>query len=363
VAALVVSGLVLALVAGGRPAATAQEPDLVYVALGDSFTSGPLVLPHDSSRVPEDCGQSIFNYPHLVAASLGVTELRDVSCGSAQIRHFYEPQTGLPLGGVNDPQLDVLTPDVDIVTVGISGNDVGFVSLALGCIRLVGPPVEEPCRPDDLADDPIPARTAAAAIDLAAALQDIQERAPDAAVYVVSYPASLPDTGVACWPYVPILPEDMPYLLQRYQEMNAMLEQVAAANGATYIDIYTPSIGHDACQLPGIAWVNGFVVVPPSYPAHPNQLGLAASARVVASTIAADLVGAPSDPPDAAPVLPATPVAPAAPAVDRSPPTAASVDRTGALPATGGASRPALAVALLLGAAAVARLRRAGGTP
>ena len=69
----------------------------------------------------------------------------------------------------------------------------------------------------------------------------------------------------------------MPYLVAKFKEMNAMLAEQAAANDATYIDIYTPSIGHDACQLPLVAWVNGLVLVPPSFPAHPNQLGLAAS--------------------------------------------------------------------------------------
>ena len=97
--------------------------------------------------------------------------------------------------------------------------------------------------------------------------------------------------GVACWPYVPIVQVDMTYLVAKFKEMNAMLAEQAAANDATYIDIYTPSIGHDACQIPGIAWVNGMVLVPPSYPAHPNQLGLDNSA-VVATAVIRDRLAA-----------------------------------------------------------------------
>jgi hypothetical protein len=67
--------------------------------------------------------------------------------------------------------------------------------------------------------------------------------------------------------------------------MNAMLADAAAAHDATYVDIYTPSIGHDACQLPTQAWLNAAVLVPPSFPAHPNQLGEIESARVVTATI------------------------------------------------------------------------------
>jgi hypothetical protein len=97
------AGVAVAVVLTPPGAAGAADP-VVYVALGDSFTSGPLVLPHDTTHVPQDCGQSARNYPHLVALQLGVDALREVSCGSAEIDHLAEPQDGLPLGGVNRPQ-------------------------------------------------------------------------------------------------------------------------------------------------------------------------------------------------------------------------------------------------------------------
>jgi lysophospholipase L1-like esterase len=267
------------------PGQGVAEDPLVYVALGDSYTSGPLV-PNPVGE-PVDCGRSDHNYPHLVAAALAVDVFRDVSCGSATIDDFTSPQTGLPLGGTNPPQFDALSADVDVVTVGISGNDVGFVGAALDCVRFVGPPVEQPCTPDYTGDghDELAERIAATAPELAAALRRIHRLAPNAAVFVISYPTALPDDGVACWPYLPILPADMPYLVAKYKQMNAMLARVAARNGATYVDIYTSSIGHDACQLPGIAWVNGMVLAPPSYPAHPNTLSFEHSAPVVAAAI------------------------------------------------------------------------------
>jgi hypothetical protein len=261
--------------------------ELVYVALGDSFTSGPLVLPHDTTWVPQDCGQSLRNYPHLAAPAIGATRFVDVSCGSATLDDLYEPQTGLPMGGANAPQLDALGPDVDVVTLGMGGNDVGFVGFAMDCIRLLGPPQEQPCTPDyrTAERDEMSERIAATAPELGQALDDIHAAAPNAEVFVVGYPAALPDDGVACWPYLPILAEDMPYVVEKFKEMNAMLAAQAALHDATYIDIYTPSIGHDACKPPAIAWVNGVVVVPPSFPAHPNELGLAQSAKVVAAAI------------------------------------------------------------------------------
>ena len=244
------------------------------------------MLPHDRSRVPEDCGQSVLNYPHLVAIALGATELRDVSCGGASMDDLYEPQDAF-LGTPTPPQLDVLGPEVDVVTIGMGGNDVNFTGLAFDCIRLLGPPFEGPCTPAFTVGgvDQIAVKTERMGVELREGLRAIREQAPNAVVLVVGYPTSIPDSGVACWPYVPILAADMPYLTAKFKAMNAMLASSAAAEGATYVDIYTPSIGHDACQAPALAWVNGMVVVPPSFPAHPNVLSYVNSAPVVAQAI------------------------------------------------------------------------------
>src|ERR1017187_444451 len=57
-----------------------------YVALGDSYTAGPGMLPV-SATAPPGCGQSQKNYPHLVASVLGLS-LTDVSCSGAKTENF-----------------------------------------------------------------------------------------------------------------------------------------------------------------------------------------------------------------------------------------------------------------------------------
>lgn len=272
------------------PSATGAADDVVeYVALGDSYTSGPLVLPHDQQWVPQDCGQSARNYPHLVALELGdaLGAFKDVSCGGATIDDFFAPQDAF-VNGTAAPQIDALHPGVDVVTIGIGGNDVGFVSLALDCMRFQPPPLgDPPCTPDYKHDgiDEIAQKIAATAIELGVAIDRLRAKAPNAAMLIVNYPTALPDDAVACWPYLPILQEDMPYLVEKFKEMNEMLRSVAAAKGATYVDIYTSSIGHDACKPPGLAWINGGVLVPPSFPAHPNDLSYLNSGPIVAQAI------------------------------------------------------------------------------
>jgi hypothetical protein len=262
------------------PAATA------YVALGDSYTSGPLVP--NPTGTPIDCGRSDHNYPSLVAAALKVAVFRDVSCGSASSDHFTSPQTGLQLGGTNPPQFNALAADAAIVTVGIGGHDVGLGLAVIDCIRPVPPPVGPPPCADALPAGGFDQRSrdlARTAPKIDAVLATIHRRAPAARVIVVGYPHMFPDTGSGCWPYLPFLPEDVVYLRAKLVELNAMLARRTRAAGDTFVDPYPSSVGHDPCQLPGTAWVNGAVVVPLSYVMHPNELQMADTARLVLAAI------------------------------------------------------------------------------
>jgi GDSL-like Lipase/Acylhydrolase family len=73
----------------------------------------------------------------------------------------------------------------------------------------------------------------------------------------------------------------VPYLRGIELKLNRMLAAVAAANGATYVDTYTASIGHDACQAPDKKWVEGLVPTSVAAPFHPNALGEKGMAKQV----------------------------------------------------------------------------------
>ena len=60
-----------------------------------------------------------------------------------------------------------------------------------------------------------------------------------------------------------------------------MIATQAEENGASFVDTYTPSLGHDACQLPGTKWVEGYIPLSPAFPLHPNALGMAAVKKIV----------------------------------------------------------------------------------
>jgi lysophospholipase L1-like esterase len=260
--------------------ATGAAPN-TYVALGDSYTSAPFIAA--PAGQPLDCGRSDRNYPHIVQATLRYPVFRDVSCGSADTKDMTQAQGPLPLGNFNPPQLDALSPEVALVTIGIGGNDVGFGGATSECVQLPKPLGGRPCHVHYTQGgvDQISQRIADAGPKIAAVLDEIHVRAPQAKVVVVGYPALFPETNWGCYPYVPVLRDDIAWLRAKNKELNAMLATEAANDGSIYADWYGPSIGHDMCKPPGVAWTNAVAVVPPSYPAHPNMLGTQGAANAV----------------------------------------------------------------------------------
>lgn len=254
-----------------------------YVALGDSYTAGPLIL--NQVGTPADCARSDRNYPSVTARALGL-DLRDVSCSSATTEHMENPQGPLPLGGTNPPQFDGVTPDADVVTVGIGGNDAGLVGVALQCIRLgATAPTGTACRDFYTAggQDRVAQKIEEARPKIAAVLQGVRARAPEARLLLVGYPAAAPTDGRGCYPIVPASPDDLAYLNELLVRINTMMAEVARVNDTEFVDIYTSSQGHDVCQLPPRRWYEGVVPTEPAFPVHPNVRGeLDAAKNVIA---------------------------------------------------------------------------------
>lgn len=275
----VVAGL---LIAAGGPAIGQTARPTTYVALGDSFTSGPLIP--NQLPGPWGCFRSDHNYPHLVAGFLA-QPLRDVSCGGAKTVDMTAPQP--VFDGANPPQLHAVDSETGLVTIGIGGNDIGFSEIVKTCATLI--PLGTPCQRRYVGSggDEISRRIAETGPKVAAVLAEIDRRAPQAEVFVVGYPAVLPDAGPGCWPIMPYTSGDVSYLRAKEKGLNAMLAAQAAAAGAVYVDAYGPSIGHDACALPGTRWVEPLVPASFAAPVHPNAVGTAGVASVVVATIKA----------------------------------------------------------------------------
>jgi lysophospholipase L1-like esterase len=264
----------LALAAPG--AAAAQE----YVALGDSYTAGPVI----PVQVPIfGCLKSNNNFPNLATRELGLS-LRDASCSGAETEDMTNPQNVDP-DGPNPPQFDRLTAATNIVTLQIGGNDIGFSSIAEDCFSETNQGT--PCQDRYVVNgrDEISERIQATAPLVAAVLQGIKDRSPSARILVVNYAAILPHSGPGCYPQMPITDGDVPYLRAKQVELNSMLATEGAAAGAELIDWYAASVGHDACQAPAIRWVEPVAPVNAAAPLHPNLGGMMGASDLLVAAL------------------------------------------------------------------------------
>jgi lysophospholipase L1-like esterase len=255
-----------------------------YVALGDSYTAGPRI-PEQNGQ-PPGCQRSDHNYPSLVNTELRSPSFRDVSCSGAKTTDMAWSQ--LTRDGLNPPQLDALSGNTTLVTLGIGGNDIDFVEIVTTCaIKSPREPNGAACRDfytqgghDQLAD-----RIARTAPKVAQVLGEIHRRAPNARILLVGYPTIVPDSGPGCYPAVPFSPGDVAYLRQTTLALNAMLTDQAKRANVEFVDTYRSSIGHDICQDTGVRWVEHLVPTSPAAPMHPNELGMRNDANQVLAAL------------------------------------------------------------------------------
>jgi lysophospholipase L1-like esterase len=264
------AALVIA-VAGAGAAQAAIGP---YVSLGDSYTAAPLV-PNPTGS-PILCGRSTNNYPSDVTRALAPSSFTDASCSSATTVDMTQSQS--LEGGLQTapPQFNALKANDALVSVGIGGNDAGLISVAEECAKLdIIRPTGTACKNHyaSSSGDPNVAAINATGPKLAAVIQGIHARAPQAEVMVVGYPDGLPTNGSSCWPLVPISGGDITYFDGLETSLNSVLRNAANTNGAEYVDTFTSSVGHDACKASGTAWVNGIIPTSAAFPLHPNKAG------------------------------------------------------------------------------------------
>jgi lysophospholipase L1-like esterase len=236
-----------------------------YVALGDSFPAGPLI----PWQTGGPCARSTNNYPAVLAESLGVSTFTDMTCSGATTTSLSS-------------QYGALSETTDLVTLTIGANDAGLFQTTLGCINLLPWPFGLSCKArltaggtDQMAD-----AVDATAPDIGAALREIRSRAPEAQVVITTYTEYIREGG--CYgPTTPIWPADGDYLQGTMDRLYGHIEDQAAANGATFVDIAGQAAGHDVCASPADRWVEPLIPSSFAAPIHPNAQGMEAFAGII----------------------------------------------------------------------------------
>lgn len=279
---LLVVGLVGAVLAAGcRPDTTLRTADTGstaddppgstppltgrYVAMGSSMAAGPGIGPD----VSNGCGRSARNYPRLLAARLGL-DLTDVTCSGATTANLASTAQG-----DHPPQLDAVTAGTRLVTITAGGNDLGYAAATARCAQAVQ--AGKPCTML-----PTPDQTAQAAAhlhtELVQLLKAIGTTAPNALVYLVSYPRLFPNPPATCAGNV-ISTGDSTTLAAVGATLDTTFRLAAADARVALVDVYSASTGHDVCADPANRWVEGSGATGIAY--HPDANGAAAVAALV----------------------------------------------------------------------------------
>jgi lysophospholipase L1-like esterase len=254
---------------------------LDYVALGDSYSAGPLI--EVGRQDPVGCFRSTNNYPAYLAGYFGVRSYRDVTCSGATTDDFRSPQT-LILGDTEPPpQLDALSRGTDLVTIGIGGNDFGlFGSLISTCGQVAASdPQGTPCQAHFTDDQGVDTKARDARLiqaNVARVTEAVRRRAPHAEIYLIGYPQILPDDGATC-AQAPLAAGDYVWADRIGALLNRSVRLAARDAGVHFLGLAAASQGHDVCAGPA-AWVNGKdlrVGVAADY--HPFRRGMRAEAR------------------------------------------------------------------------------------
>jgi lysophospholipase L1-like esterase len=238
--------------------------------MGSSFAAGP-GIPSYYEDPPTPCARSTNNYAHQIANRHGLT-LIDVSCSGATTAHLTGPRNEIP------PQLDALTPDVQLVTITIGGNDLSYIGrLTTGsCAGLMAETgVAATCNP--IPAPPTEPVYAALADRMDFIAKEVRRRSPQAQLVFVDYLTVLPQAGTC--PATPLSLAEADADREIARRLAEITRVAAGANRASIVTASEFSKGHDACSAD--PWMHGFSrpgapVTGTQY--HPNAAGMTAVA-------------------------------------------------------------------------------------
>lgn len=255
-----------------------------WVALGDSYTAGifvgePLPALGDASR--DGCDRTRDAYPGLVERELAEfppglpVNLTNVSCGAATIGDIARTRQ-TPVSPVRPPvdgwpSVDTqieranLNESTDVVTIGVGGNSLPFGGMLLTCLEkgAIGASCREHYTNPPEGEENIEQKLARIQDEYVEMLAAVHQAAPNAKVVTVGYPAVLPTDGSACnrlslSELSLISHADVDWLREDVlKPLNATIQRTSNFFGDRYVDVYSSSVGHDACAPADTKWVEG----------------------------------------------------------------------------------------------------------
>ena len=263
---------------GGGDDDDAPEADadaIVFVALGDSFSSGEGAPPYEPGS--GSCNVSPLAWPRLLYAD--TTEVVSVdhrACAGAKTEHMTGPWESRDLGAQIPTEPD---PAITLVTLTIGGNDAGFGDIVGTCVVTTCPSPED----EDFAD-----RLAEISDALVTTVYPaLQTAYPAARLVHVGYPRLTPAPGQ---------PVDACAWLDEGDQvraagiLTALDDAIRTATEQSpvpveYVDVTDALEGHELCTPR--PWLNPIGLG--TGHAHPNAAGQRGIEEAVAAALGIDL--------------------------------------------------------------------------
>jgi hypothetical protein len=274
----------------------ASKPADIVVSMGDSFSSGEGASPANGADYFRDSDHhgsdpSLRNACHRSknawslkarlasspSASIGERvaawdpqlDFNFIACSGAESENILpkynyssssEPRNALGQENTGQygelPQIDrgFLDENTTLVTLSIGGNDARFADIIMNCITSAF----ALCKSGTISDDTSDLETSTRArtdveipASIGTVISQIQEKAPNATVMLMGYPA-LFETGSFC---IGVPEDDMPWLNAVTLDLNAGLQSAASsANSPSHPVVYAnPTAafsGHNLCTNP-----------------------------------------------------------------------------------------------------------------
>ncbi|MEE2055869.1 SGNH/GDSL hydrolase family protein [Nocardiopsis umidischolae] len=231
-----------------------------YVALGDSYSSGDGAGDYDPATAePGGCWRSENAYPKVIGEEFDFSgSLAFYACST----HKGEDMLGQI--GTPESQIERVTENTSLVTLGIGGNDLGFTPVLRTCI------VRMPLLESSVCvgqEEDLERRMDAFEETLAEVLGEIRDRAPDARVLVLGYPRLFPEEPPGM--YYTLTVSDQVWLNSLAQRFNERIRDgVYEVDGEVYGGRRTGSVEYvnTFSALNGYevsaeeSWLNGIVL-------------------------------------------------------------------------------------------------------
>jgi len=285
-----------------------SERDIKYLAMGDSFASGEGSFNYRNytDDANNRCHQSLLAYSELASSQLGINSRRSVACSGAKMKDVFYDLTPEGQRAYNEKEsqskglsgsennnliwggflpgfrqqiqfIDKYNPN--IITLSVSGNDIGFVDKINTCLGRF-----TTCYSDKSDRYRIFEEIKQQYGRLVSTLEKVkQDAGPDTKIYIIGYPRFFPeDGGDNCPINTPFDLNERRLANDLVHDLNQMVKLSAGAVGVNYIDEETAMNGHFLCGGTNPAF-NGLTAGNDALKAigypfgkesfHPNQLG------------------------------------------------------------------------------------------